>query len=525
MDKFFKPFAVLLLFLAIFIPVNSEAFFDNFNDSTYTTDNWAAGPGWNNVKKSGDDYVYQGIYNSGVDPNPGAGSFAERGKVYEWSDITIDVLVRIDDTDGDADTAGLLFLDDESITHDCIIGLEANSKRFSVWNNGAEIDKTSLNISVGHWYRLRVLIDSDGLMDVFLYDANDNSKLAEMNDLSLLFPFESVQIAVTASLSASYDNFTLAYENGSTFIFQAGEIDNFEMPAESPIPDAQFLAEMGNPELLWFDQIPGINGNPDTLVMHTFYNLPENIIGATLEISAKAGTEDVVQSSMASDGFSLYTAADYTSFSGFNNYGRDFGKYEPGDCGSTNPIADPGFLKNSTWSPGDAEIFTLDLSELPLVDGGSMNLIPDLNRNKNLTVAVEDETGVDYILLIIDTAGIVPDIKTNGSDGPINIASSDTLSFTIELSYSGYGGDNADWWLVAATPFGLFHYQPADGSWASGLTYSHQGPLFNLGEFEVLNISGLPNGSYTLYFGVDMLMNGSSDIEKAYYDSVTVNIQ
>ena len=115
-------------------------------------------------------------------------------------------------------------------------------------------------------------------------------------------------------------------------------------------------------------------------------------------------------------------------------------------------------------------------------------------------------------------------IKANGSDGRINITSTDNLSLTIELSPEGFSGVNADWWLVAATPFGLFHYQPVSGLWASDLIYSYQGPLFSLGEFEVLNISGLPAGSYTIYFGIDMLMNGSLDMGQAYYDSVTVNI-
>ena len=124
-----------------------------------------------------------------------------------------------------------------------------------------------------------------------------------------------------------------------------------------------------------------------------------------------------------------------------------------------------------------------------------------------------------------DKQCIVSDIKANGIDGPINITSTDKLSITIELFPGGFAGKNVDWWLVEAAPSGLSHYLPVDGSWASGLTYSHQGPLFNLGEFEVLNISGLPAGSYTFYFGVDVDMNGLLDMDKAHYDWVTVNIQ
>ena len=133
--------------------------------------------------------------------------------------------------------------------------------------------------------------------------------------------------------------------------------------------------------------------------------------------------------------------------------------------------------------------------------------------------------GIDQDCDGTDKQCIVSDIKVNGSDGPINITSNDNLSVTIELITGGFSGDNADWWLVEVAPSGLSHYLPVDGSWAPDLIYSHQGPLFNLGKFEVLNISGLPAGSYTFYFGVDILMNGSLDMGLAYYDFVTVNIR
>ena len=151
----------------------------------------------------------------------------------------------------------------------------------------------------------------------------------------------------------------------------------------------------------------------------------------------------------------------------------------------------------------------------------------DCNDNDATTYPGANEIcgdGIDQDCDGEDKQCIVFDIKANGSDGPI-IKSTDNLSIEIQLTPGGYAGDNADWWLVAATPFGFFHYQPSNGLWESGLTYSHQGPLFSLEEFEVLNISGLPTGSYTIYCGVDMNMNGSLDIDKAHYDFVTVNVK
>ena len=119
---------------------------------------------------------------------------------------------------------------------------------------------------------------------------------------------------------------------------------------------------------------------------------------------------------------------------------------------------------------------------------------------------------------------IMPKIKANGSEDPITISPTDTLSVTIQLSSGDRAGDNVDWWLLAATPFGWFHYQVENNSWAPDITSSFQSPLFNLAEFGVLN-TPLPAGTYTLYFGVDMAMNGLLDMDQIYYDSVKIDIQ
>jgi len=118
----------------------------------------------------------------------------------------------------------------------------------------------------------------------------------------------------------------------------------------------------------------------------------------------------------------------------------------------------------------------------------------------------------------------LPDIGANKSHTPITINPTDKLSISIDLSSGGFTGDAADWWLLAATPFGWFHYDPVNGSWVSGLTFSHQGPLFNIGTIDVLDMP-LPVGTYDFYFGVDMIMNGSLNMGQIYYDSLRVNIQ
>jgi len=118
---------------------------------------------------------------------------------------------------------------------------------------------------------------------------------------------------------------------------------------------------------------------------------------------------------------------------------------------------------------------------------------------------------------------VVADIKVNNSDGPIIVGQSHSLSITASLDNNGRT-DNADWWLAADTPFGLYFFT-FDG-WTDAWVPGYQGPLFYLDSFEVLNmpVSGLPAGTYTLYFGVDTVMDGNVTWDSVYCDTVEVNI-
>jgi len=125
-----------------------------------------------------------------------------------------------------------------------------------------------------------------------------------------------------------------------------------------------------------------------------------------------------------------------------------------------------------------------------------------------------------------DTSYIIsPDLKVNNSDGPITLNQLDTLTLTVALDNNGQT-DNADWWLAAVTPlFDVFFYIRDEG-WTGAWVPGYQGPLSYLDSFEVLTIpvSGLPAGTYTLYFGVDTIMDGDVTRDSVYYDTVEVNI-
>lgn len=126
-----------------------------------------------------------------------------------------------------------------------------------------------------------------------------------------------------------------------------------------------------------------------------------------------------------------------------------------------------------------------------------------------------------------NTTGILyVQVKANGQDGPIVVSSGTTVSVTVSLNPGSYDAQNADWWVVEATPSGAINYYDLSmGSMVSGLLPTYQGPLFTLGTTQLLNSSNLTVGTHTFYFGVDMNMNGALDMNSLHYDWVSVVVQ
>ena len=118
----------------------------------------------------------------------------------------------------------------------------------------------------------------------------------------------------------------------------------------------------------------------------------------------------------------------------------------------------------------------------------------------------------------------VPDIKANGSDGPLTISQGDILTITVSLDPGSYDENPADWWVAATSPFGLYWFT-LDKGWvrSDAPIRVYGGPLFSLSPYTILEISTLPIGDYTFYFAVDDNMDGILNV--TYLDTVLVNIQ
>jgi hypothetical protein len=173
-----------------------------------------------------------------------------------------------------------------------------------------------------------------------------------------------------------------------------------------------------------------------------------------------------------------------------------------------------------TWQASDIRLDTGDPpgaseSEWPRIScsGENVYVVWRDQRNGNSDIYFNTNSAVDPM----------SDIKANGLDGPITIIRSDTLALTVEFDAGSFSGYEADWWLVARTPLGWYYYHPTSG-WLPGREVTIQIPLRDLPTREVLNMSGLPLGSYTFYFGVNLVKNGKINMGQAYYDSVEVTI-
>ena len=118
-----------------------------------------------------------------------------------------------------------------------------------------------------------------------------------------------------------------------------------------------------------------------------------------------------------------------------------------------------------------------------------------------------------------------PDIKANGSNGPLFVSSETPVSITVSLNPGSYDAQNADWWVVELTPSSTYnHFDLSTVSMVQGLLPTYQGALFSLDTTQLLNSPNLTVGTHIFYFGVDLNMNGSLDMNSIYYDSVGITV-
>ncbi len=120
---------------------------------------------------------------------------------------------------------------------------------------------------------------------------------------------------------------------------------------------------------------------------------------------------------------------------------------------------------------------------------------------------------------------INPDIKVNGQDGPGVISPGTPISIDISLNPGDRSGDNADWWIAEISPASNVNcFDINTMSFTPGLKTSYQGPLVAFSNIPLPDLASMTSGTHTFYFVVDMNMNNILDVDEAYYDIVSINI-
>lgn len=175
----------------------------------------------------------------------------------------------------------------------------------------------------------------------------------------------------------------------------AGRIDGFGMPPDPAQMSLHFaellLGTYSTRPMLHFDQVPGVGGLPANCPFGvSIGGIPQDTVDAVLWVRLRGGgtqpeTDTISILLAGGEHRSLETAVAWRRSLGPNG-------------------GDPGLLQSQPWARDDEALVRLPLASLPLADGGTTNLMNLVRVFGAVDVMVEDDTGVDFMVLEIHRA-------------------------------------------------------------------------------------------------------------------------
>lgn len=204
-----------------------------------------------------------------------------------------------------------------------------------------------------------------------------------------------ILLAMVVTLPLALMPTAVIANHGNVTVFTAGVNDNFAPPTEPTSPSADLLRLMdpyGGGDRVSFPHRQFDDVIRDRVFGHTFTNLPPCIVAATLEIRMLwGGGNDELYLELT--GINISDTSSYWGISLSNLAG---------------------------WSLGSTHTFTFDLANLPPFGPYPTNIIPFMNADNALDVYVQDDTGVDYMILTV-THGCHVDIDIKPGSYPNSI--------------------------------------------------------------------------------------------------------
>ncbi len=118
----------------------------------------------------------------------------------------------------------------------------------------------------------------------------------------------------------------------------------------------------------------------------------------------------------------------------------------------------------------------------------------------------------------------IPALLVNGSAQAVTVPAGSTLAISIGMDPSDFSGVPADWWFAEISAAGVSYFDLTRMMMVPGLQAIYQGPLLAFNPLPVMNFAPPAPGIYDFYFGVDMKMNGSLDLDSFAYRTVHIEV-
>lgn len=115
----------------------------------------------------------------------------------------------------------------------------------------------------------------------------------------------------------------------------------------------------------------------------------------------------------------------------------------------------------------------------------------------------------------------MPDIKANGSDGPLNVSQGSMVNVTVGLDPGDYAGVRADWWVWVTNSSWTFWRTFQGWQYSLSPLRAYSGRLFAINGLTVGSTSNLLPGSYEFGFGLDRF---NTLFEETFVDRVEVTV-